>query len=174
MIGAGLICRLRVSSGHSPVHHGLSGLLIIMVMRMLAEMAVSTRPPGRSADYARTALGDWAGFSVGWLYLVLLGDRRRLRGDRRRQDHPVLGARRPCCGLLLLIAMTADQPVLGVLVRRIEYWFAKIKVGAIVAVLVIDRSTCSACGRTRTWTSPTCGRTAGFSRTASARSLSAW
>ena len=26
------------------------------------------RPPGSFADYARDALGNWAGFSVGWLY----------------------------------------------------------------------------------------------------------
>ena len=39
-----------------------------MVMRMLAEMAVANPSTGSFADYARTALGDWAGFSVGWLY----------------------------------------------------------------------------------------------------------
>src|SRR6476660_1763988 len=44
------------------------GVLIIMVMRMLAEMAVANPSTGSFADYARIALGNWAGFSVGWLY----------------------------------------------------------------------------------------------------------
>jgi GABA permease len=37
-----------------------------MVMRMLAEMAVANPSTGSFADYARNALGNWAGFSVGW------------------------------------------------------------------------------------------------------------
>ena len=39
-----------------------------MVMRMLGEMATANPSTGSFADYARDALGGWAGFSVGWLY----------------------------------------------------------------------------------------------------------
>ncbi len=46
----------------------MCGFLIIMVMRMLAEMAVANPSTGSFADYARNALGGWAGFSMGWLY----------------------------------------------------------------------------------------------------------
>ena len=46
----------------------MCGFLVIMVMRMLAEMAVANPSTGSFADYARNALGGWAGFSVGWLY----------------------------------------------------------------------------------------------------------
>src|SRR6476619_7927832 len=72
VIGAGLF----VGSG-TVIHdtgpgafltYALCGVLIIMVMRMLAEMAVANPSTGSFADYARKALGDWAGFSVGWLY----------------------------------------------------------------------------------------------------------
>jgi GABA permease len=42
-------------------------LAIIMVMRMLGEMAASNPATGSFADYARQSHGAWAGFSVGWL-----------------------------------------------------------------------------------------------------------
>jgi GABA permease len=48
--------------------YALTGVLIIMVMRMLGEMAAANPATGSFADYARQALGGWAGFSVGWLY----------------------------------------------------------------------------------------------------------
>jgi GABA permease len=46
----------------------LTGVMIVMVMRMLGEMATANPSTGSFADYARKALGGWAGFSVGWLY----------------------------------------------------------------------------------------------------------
>src|SRR6478752_480799 len=47
--------------------YALCGVLIVLVMRMLGEMAVATPSTGSFADYARRALGGWAGFSVVWL-----------------------------------------------------------------------------------------------------------
>ena len=46
----------------------LTGVLIVLVMRMLGEMATANPSTGSFADYARKALGGWAGFSVAWLY----------------------------------------------------------------------------------------------------------
>src|SRR4030095_2271809 len=48
--------------------YAVTGVLIVMVMRMLGEMATAHPSTGSFADYARKALGGWAGFSVGWLY----------------------------------------------------------------------------------------------------------
>src|SRR3954467_4560793 len=45
-----------------------AGLLVVLVMRMLGEMAVANPRTGSFADYAGIALGDWARFAVGWLY----------------------------------------------------------------------------------------------------------
>ena len=47
------------------ITYAICGFLVIMVMRMLAEMAVANPSTGSFADYARQALGNWAGFSVG-------------------------------------------------------------------------------------------------------------
>jgi GABA permease len=48
--------------------YAITGVFIVMVMRMLGEMATANPATGSFADYARQALGGWAGFSVGWLY----------------------------------------------------------------------------------------------------------
>src|ERR1700712_5227389 len=48
--------------------YALCGVIVIRVMRMLGEMATANPSTGSFADYARLALGGWAGFSVGWLY----------------------------------------------------------------------------------------------------------
>src|SRR4029079_18240792 len=48
--------------------YAITGVLIVMVMRMLGEMPTANPSTGSFADYARKALGGWAGFSVGWLY----------------------------------------------------------------------------------------------------------
>src|SRR5215210_6238608 len=72
VIGAGLFVGSGVVMGDTGpgafLTYALSGVLIIMVMRMLAEMAVAHPSTGSFADYSRDALGHWAGFSVGWLY----------------------------------------------------------------------------------------------------------
>jgi len=41
--------------------YAVTGVLIIMVMRMLGEMAVANPSTGSFADYARRAMGGWAG-----------------------------------------------------------------------------------------------------------------
>jgi GABA permease len=72
VIGAGLFVGSGVVIGSTGpaafIAYALCGFLVIMVMRMLAEMAVANPSTGSFADYARDALGGWAGFSVGWLY----------------------------------------------------------------------------------------------------------
>lgn len=45
-----------------------AGLLVVMIMRMLAEMAVATPDTGSFSTYADKAIGPWAGYTIGWLY----------------------------------------------------------------------------------------------------------
>src|SRR6476620_10407996 len=72
VIGAGLFVgsgvAIRDIGPAAFIAYAISGAVVIMVMRMLAEMAVANPSTGSFADYSRRALGDWAGFSVGWLY----------------------------------------------------------------------------------------------------------
>ena len=43
-------------------------LVVLVVMRMLSEMATATPGLGSFTEYIRLGLGDWAGFVSGWLY----------------------------------------------------------------------------------------------------------
>lgn len=72
VIGAGLFVGSGVViNGIGPASiltYLLAGVLVVLVMRMLGEMSAANPSSGSFADYARRALGGWAGFSVGWLY----------------------------------------------------------------------------------------------------------
>ena len=46
-------------------------ITVVLMMRMLGEMATAGLSTGSFADLARRALGGWAGFAVGWLYWYL-------------------------------------------------------------------------------------------------------
>ena len=103
VIGAGLF----VGSGaviHRPARRRslsylLAGTLVVLVMRMLGEMAVAQ--PDASARSPSTRAGArrrWAGFTVGWLYWyfwVIVAGRR---GGGGRGDRPALAARRADVG----------------------------------------------------------------------------
>ena len=72
VIGAGLFVGSGVVINETGpaafLSYAVTGVLIILVMRMLGEMATANPSTGSFADYARKALGGWAGFSVAWLY----------------------------------------------------------------------------------------------------------
>ena len=72
VIGAGLFVGSGVVINETGpaafLSYAVTGVLIILVMRMLGEMATANPSTGSFADYARRALGGWAGFSVAWLY----------------------------------------------------------------------------------------------------------
>ncbi len=50
------------------VSYVLAGVLVLFVMRMLAEMAAVSPEAGSFTEYIRMGLGSWAGFTSGWLY----------------------------------------------------------------------------------------------------------
>ena len=43
-------------------------MLVLLVMRMLGEMAVALPTTSSFTEFARVGLGPWAGFICGWLY----------------------------------------------------------------------------------------------------------
>ncbi|CKI31986.1 amino acid permease [Mycolicibacterium smegmatis] len=140
VIGAGLFVGSGVVIGDTGpgtfITYGLAGVLIIMVMRMLAEMAVANPSTGSFADYSRNALGNWAGFSVGWLYWyfwVIVVGFEAIAGAKIIQfwiDLPLW-----LTALILLIAMTATNLFSVSSFGEFEYWFAGVKVAAILAFI---------------------------------------
>src|SRR3546814_5709274 len=71
-IGAGLFLGSGVGiAAAGPailVSYALAGVIVILVMRMLAEMASARPASGSFSVYAEEALGPWAGFLLGWRY----------------------------------------------------------------------------------------------------------
>lgn len=71
-IGAGLFlgagAGIHTAGPGILISYTLAGLLMVLVMRMLAEMAVAQPNSGSFSVYAEKAFGRWAGFTVGWLY----------------------------------------------------------------------------------------------------------
>ncbi len=118
--------------------YAITGVLIIMVIRMLGEMAVAHPSTGSFADYAREAMGGWAGFSVGWLYWyfwVIAVGFEALAGAKILTywfDAPLW-----LLSLGLMALMTATNIVSVRSFGEFEFWFAGIKVLAIVVFLVL-------------------------------------
>jgi GABA permease len=143
IIGAGLF----VGSGsviHSagplaPLAYAVGGLVLLLVMRMQAEMATARPSVGSFSDYARSALGEGAGFVVGWTYWyfwVVVVAFEAIAGAE------IIGRYVPNCPLWVIAAviMAVMTGVNLLSVRSFgetEFWFASIKVVAIVAFLAL-------------------------------------
>jgi GABA permease len=71
IIGAGLFVGSGVAiTAAGPaivITYALTGSLVLLIMRMLGEMAVDMPQVRSFTEFARAALGNWAGFSVGWV-----------------------------------------------------------------------------------------------------------
>ena len=140
VIGAGLFVGSGVViSGTGPgsfITYGMAGVLIIMVMRMLAEMAVANPSTGSFADYSRKAMGNWAGFSVGWLYWyfwVIVVGFEAIAGAKIVQywiDVPLW-----LSALIFMVLMPATNLFSVASYGEFEFWFAGIKVAAIIAFI---------------------------------------
>ena len=142
VIGAGLFVGSGVVMNETGpaafLSYLITGVLIILVMRMLGEMATANPSTGSFADYARRALGGWAGFSVAWLYWyfwVIVVGFEAVAGAKILTfwfDAPLW-----ILSLGLMVLMTATNLFSVGSYGEFEYWFAGIKVFAIIAFLVL-------------------------------------
>jgi GABA permease len=142
VIGAGLFVGSGVIIGETGpgafITYALCGVLVVLVMRMLGEMATANPSTGSFADYARQALGGWAGFSVGWLYwyfwVVVVGFEAIAGGAVLSYW---INAPLWLLSGVLMVAMTATNLFSVAAFGEFEFWFAGIKVAAIVAFLAL-------------------------------------
>ncbi|MEH7290456.1 amino acid permease, partial [Priestia megaterium] len=72
IIGAGLFVGsgsvINATGPAAVVSYAAAGLLVVLLMRMLGEMAMVNPDKGSFATYAQQGIGAWAGYAVGWLY----------------------------------------------------------------------------------------------------------
>ena len=135
-VGSGVV--IKDTGPAAFLTYAICGLLIILVMRMLGEMAAANPSTGSFADYAAKALGGWAGFSVGWLYwyfwVIVVGFEAVAGGKVLNYWFPIplwLSA------LCLMLLMTATNLFSVSSFGEFEFWFAGIKVATIVVFLVV-------------------------------------
>jgi len=141
VIGAGLFVGSGVVIGAAGpaavISFALTGTLVVLVMRMLGEMAIAYPAVGGFYEYNRLALGELAGFLTGWMYWyfwVIVVALEAVAGAK------ILGTWWPTIApwQFTLALMTVFTSVNLLSVRsygEAEFWFASIKVAAIVAFL---------------------------------------
>jgi len=143
VIGAGLFVGSRVviqSAGPAAaISFLITGGLVILVMRMLGEMAVAQPTVGSFYEYARSALGDFAGFLTGWMYwyfwVIVVAVEAIAAADLVRFWLPQ--APQWLTSGLFLLAMTVSNLISVRAYGEFEFWFASIKVAAITLFLVV-------------------------------------
>ncbi|MEY3657754.1 MAG: hypothetical protein RL425_515, partial [Pseudomonadota bacterium] len=72
IIGAGLFVgsstAISTIGPAAVLSYALAGFLVLLVMRMISEMAMALTGVQTFPDFARVGVGNWAGYLVGWLY----------------------------------------------------------------------------------------------------------
>src|SRR6204780_4056799 len=146
IIGAGLFVSSSTSiiagGPASFLSYAICGLLILLVMRMLGEMATALPHVRSFTEFARAGLGDGAGFVIGWLYWyfwVLVVPVEAIAGAK------ILKAWFPAfssleIGLALMAVMTGVNLMSARSYAEFEFWFASIKVAAIIVFIAIAAS----------------------------------
>ena len=143
IIGAGLFVGtgpiLNQAGPATILSYLLTGIILILIMRMLGEMAVAQPSVGSFSDYSRMALGNWAGFSIGWLYwyfwAIVVGFEATVAAGILGQY--VTGIAPWLISLILILLLTATNLYSVGSYGEFEFWFAGIKVAAIIIFIVL-------------------------------------
>jgi GABA permease len=142
VIGAGLFVGSKNAIAEAGpgvlLSYALAGTLVVLVMRMLGEMATAQPDTGSFSTYADRALGRWAGFSVGWLYWwfwVLVIPVEATAAANILSSW--LGAPQWVWALAVTLLLTATNLASVGNYGEFEFWFAGIKVVAIVGFIVV-------------------------------------
>ena len=143
VIGAGLF----VGSGHAIAAAGpavllayaAAGMLVVLVMRMLGEMAVASPDTGSFSTYADRAIGHWAGFTIGWLYwwfwVLVIPLEANAAATILHAWFPNVAIWAFTLVITLLLTVTNLFSVKNY--GEFEFWFALIKVVAIIGFVVL-------------------------------------
>src|SRR5256714_1601601 len=116
----------------------ITGVLVLLVMRMLGEMALALPAVRSFTEFARAGLGPWAGFVAGWLYWyfwIIVVPVEAIAGANIL--HAWLPLPAWALGLGLMAVMTGVNLMSARSYGEFEFWFASIKVAAIVVFIAL-------------------------------------
>jgi GABA permease len=136
-VGSGVV--VQATGPAAVVSFALTGTLVVLVMRMLGEMAAAYPAVGGFYEYNRLALGELAGFLTGWMYWyywVIVVAMEAVAGAK------LLGIWFPeLAPWILTLSLVLSFTVINLLSVRswgeFEYWFASVKVAAITVFLCV-------------------------------------
>ncbi|RSS82036.1 amino acid permease [Streptomyces sp. WAC06614] len=143
VIGAGLFvgsgAGIAAAGPSIVLAYAASGLLVMCVMRMLGEMSAADPASGSFSVHAERAVGPWAGFTVGWMFWVLLCVGVAIEA---------IGAAAIMTGwfpgtpdwmwVLVFMAVFCGSNLAAVShFGEFEFWFAALKIGAIGLFLTL-------------------------------------
>jgi GABA permease len=142
IIGAGLFvgssAAIAAAGPAILISYALTGLIVLLLMRMLGEMALANPGAGAFTEYIREGLGHWAGFVCGWLYwffwVVVIAVEAIAAGSLLE---PLTGLPVWQSGLLLIAVTTGINLRSARTYGEFEFWLASIKVAAIVAFILL-------------------------------------
>lgn len=145
IIGAGFLVgssvAIKAAGPACVISYALTGGLLFLFMRMLGEMCVAMPEVRSFIEFGRLGLGQWAGFTVGWLYwyfwIVVIPVEAIAGAVILRSWLPL-----PIwqLGVSLIAVTTAVNLVSARAYGEFEFWFSSIKVAAIIAFIVISVS----------------------------------
>jgi L-asparagine transporter-like permease len=142
IIGAGLFvgssAAIKAAGPAILLSYLLAGAVILMVMRMLSEMAAATPGLGSFAEYVRLGLGDWGGFLSGWLYWyfwVVVVAIEAIAGAKILSAWIALPVWEIVA--ILMVLLTAVNLMSSRSYGEFEFWFSSIKVAAIIIFIMI-------------------------------------
>ncbi|MBT2417194.1 amino acid permease [Streptomyces sp. ISL-22] len=143
VIGAGLFvgsgAGIAAAGPSIVVAYILSGLLVMLVMRMLGEMSAAYPSSGSFSAHAERAIGPWAGFTAGWSFWVLLCTAVGLEGIGAAKIVTTWLPHTPEWAWVALFMVVFCGANLAAVKNfgEFEFWFAALKVGAISLFLVL-------------------------------------
>ncbi|MEU5207751.1 amino acid permease [Streptomyces sp. NPDC020742] len=144
VIGAGLFvgsgAGISVAGPGIVLSYLIAGALAMLIMRMLGEMSAAMPASGAFSVHAERALGRWAGFSVGWLYWFLLVVVLAVEATGAAQIASGWVPAVPQWGWVLLFMTVFTVANLAAVKNfgEFEFWFATLKVTAIVLFLALS------------------------------------
>ncbi|MEU9173224.1 amino acid permease [Streptomyces sp. NPDC048420] len=143
VIGAGLFvgsgAGIAAAGPSIVLAYTLSGLLVMLVMRMLGEMSAAYPSSGSFSAHAERAIGPWAGFTAGWSFWVLLCTAVGLEGIGAAKIVTGWLPGTPewaWVGLFMLVFCVTNLAAVKNF-GEFEFWFAALKVAAIGLFLVL-------------------------------------
>lgn len=119
--------------------YAIAGFIILLVMRMLSEMAIAIPGVQSFPEFARLGLGHLAGFMSGWLYwyfwVVVVAIEAIAGAQIIHSWYPQLPLWSIGAGLMAVL--TAVNLMSTKSYGEFEFWFSSIKVAAIIVFILV-------------------------------------